>query len=139
MPQVASLDHLVLTVADLPATCAFYCDALGMVASEFGHVDGTARLALSFGAQKINLHQAGAEFEPKAHAPRPGSADLCFLTTTALADWQAHFAQLGITVEQGPIQRTGAVGPLMSIYVRDPDGNLIEIAVQTSQTPREHG
>lgn len=85
-------------------------------------------MALHFGAQKINLHRAGAEIAPHAAAPRPGSADLCFLTETPLADWQVHLEGLGIAVELGPVPRTGATAPIMSLYLRDPDGNLIEVA-----------
>lgn len=127
-PQIAALDHLVLTVADLPATRVFYRDALGMEAQVFRGVDGTERHALRFGAQKINLHVAGAEFEPKAARPCPGAADLCFLSETPLAEWQAHLSRLEIAVEEGPVPRTGATGPLVSLYLRDPDGNLIEIS-----------
>ena len=122
--KVRALDHLVLTVADLEATVAFYA-RLGMAAVRFDAADGTARWALSFGAQKINLHVAGAEFEPKARAPTPGSADLCFLSDTPLEDW---IRALGGAVIEGPVPRTGAAGPIRSIYLRDPDGNLIEIA-----------
>lgn len=122
-PRLTALDHLVLTVADIPATMAFYTRVLGMEAGEFRPADGTRRRALAFGSQKINLHPAGAEFEPKAALPVPGSADLCFLT-----DWQAHLRACGIAILQGPIKRTDATGPTLSIYLRDPDGNLIEIA-----------
>ena len=124
-PTLASLDHLVLTVADLDRTVRFYRDVLWMEAVTFG----AGRTALMFGAQKINLHPATAPFEPKARTPTPGSADLCFLTETSLADWQAHLAAQGIAVEEGPVARTGARGPIRSIYLRDPDGNLIEISV----------
>jgi catechol 2,3-dioxygenase-like lactoylglutathione lyase family enzyme len=127
-PQIDALDHLVLTVADLSATLAFYRDALGMEAQVFRGADGTERHALRFGAQKINLHVAGAEFEPKAARPCPGSADLCFLSDTPLAEWQAHLSRLGIAIEEGPVPRTGATGPILSLYLRDPDGNLIEIS-----------
>ncbi len=89
-PAVQSLDHLVLTVADIARSCAFYQSVLGMTAVQFTPVDGPARWALKFGAQKINLHQAGQEFEPKARHLAPGSADLCFLSETPLSDWQAH-------------------------------------------------
>ena len=126
---VAALDHLVLTVRDLDATIAFYTQALVMRVETFQPADGTLRHALTFGSQKINLHQAGAEFEPKARHATPGSADLCFLGAAPLEDWQAHLAALGIPILEGPIARTGATGPIMSIYVRDPDGNLIEISV----------
>ena len=90
--------------------------------------DGTTRTALRYGVQKINLHEAGREFEPKAADPTPGSADLCFLTDAPIEDWQAALAERGIAVIDGPVRRTGAVGPLLSVYVRDPDGNLIEIS-----------
>lgn len=125
---VLSLDHLVLTVADPDATVRFYEDVLGMRSEVFQPADGTTRTALKFGAQKINLHQAGREFEPKAAQPVPGSADLCFLSKLPIADWQALLEEKGIAIEQGPVPRTGATGPLISIYLRDPDQNLIEIS-----------
>lgn len=127
-PQVASLDHLVLTVADPEATAAFYVRVMGMRDETFRAGDGSLRRALVFGAQKINLHRAGAEFAPHAAAPVPGSADLCFLSATPLADWQAHLAAEGVAIEDGPVARTGATGPILSLYIRDPDANLIEIA-----------
>lgn len=122
--HIDSLDHLVLTVASIPATVRFYTQALGMVEERFGE----GRIALRFGAQKINLHQQGREFEPKAELPTPGSADLCFLTGVPLADVQAHLAACGVEVLEGPVQRTGATGPILSLYLRDPDDNLIEIS-----------
>ncbi|WP_417720588.1 VOC family protein [Salipiger sp.] len=129
MPPVPiSLDHLVLTVTDPEVTCAFYTDVLGMQAESFVATDGSTRRALRFGVQKINIHVAGAEFEPKAAAPRPGSADLCFLSETPLSDWQAHLDRVGVPVLDGPVRRTGATGPILSIYLRDPDGSLIEIS-----------
>lgn len=128
MPQIASLDHLVLTVADMEATIAFYEGVLGMASEVFHPADGTRRVALTFGVQKINLHKAGAEFEPKAKTPLPGSADLCFLTQTPLTEWQTHLSAQGVAVLLGPVPRIGATGPLTSIYIRDPDGNLIEIS-----------
>ncbi|MDJ0629259.1 MAG: VOC family protein [Rhodobacter sp.] len=128
--QVTALDHLVLTVHDIEATVAFYCGVLGMERELFRPADGTERVALKFGMQKINLHLAGAEFEPKARAPASGSGDLCFLTETPLAEWMSHFRAHGVPVEIPPVARTGATGPLMSIYVRDPDGNLIEVSVR---------
>lgn len=128
-PCVRSLDHLVLTVADIPASVAFYRDALGMTPQEFVVADGSTRQALRFGASKINLHQQGATFEPKADCATPGSADLCFLTDKPLEDWIDHLATLTILIEEGPVPRSGATGPLTSIYIRDPDRNLIEIAV----------
>ncbi|MFN4003922.1 MAG: VOC family protein [Hylemonella sp.] len=122
--RIDSLDHLVLTVADIEASCAFYRQVVGMEVITFGQ----GRKALAFGAQKINLHQAGLEFEPKAHRPTPGSADLCLLTSVPLAQVQDHLAACGVAVIEGPVQRTGAQGPLLSVYFRDPDLNLIEVA-----------
>lgn len=130
MPHVTSLDHLVLTVGDIACTVAFYEDTLGMRAERFTPADGTTRVALLFGAQKINLHETGKEFEPKAAQVQPGSADLCFLSDEPLAVWMAHLAAMDIVLEDGPVQRTGATGPILSIYLRDPDGNLIEISNQ---------
>ena len=127
-PRLYSLDHLVLTVSDIPRSLAFYQSALGMTAVEFTPADGTTRWALAFGNHKINLHQAAAEFEPKAKHPTPGSADLCFLTEIPLPEWQSHLASQGIDVIEGPVARTGATGPITSIYLRDPDGNLLEIS-----------
>lgn len=127
-PQVQSLDHLVLTVTDLEATLGFYSHILGLRAESFVAADGGTRMALVFGAQKINLHLAGAEFSPHAALPTPGSADLCFLSDTPLSEWQAHLKREGVAVEAGPVDRTGAQGPIRSLYLRDPDGTLIEIA-----------
>lgn len=126
--KVTSLDHLVLTVTDIPATVAFYTEALGMEVETFHPADGTTRYALTCGAQKINLHQLGNEFEPKAAHVQAGSGDLCFLTEMPVADWMRHLEGIGISVEEGPVSRTGATGPLLSIYLRDPDGNLIEVS-----------
>ncbi|MEM6373555.1 MAG: VOC family protein [Pseudomonadota bacterium] len=131
-PKVDSLDHLVLTVADVDATVAFYVRTLGMMHMPFTVADGTTRHALSFGTSKINLHSAGAEFDPKAKVPQPGSADLCFLTSTPLETWQEHLDTIGVTIHEGPVARSGAKGPIMSLYIRDPDGNLIEISVPQS-------
>ncbi|MCD9096403.1 VOC family protein [Luteimonas fraxinea] len=122
--HIDALDHLVLTVADIDATCAFYGRVFGMQVVTFGE----GRRALAFGVQKINLHQAGHAFEPKALRPTPGSADLCLLTTTPLDLVQAELRTAGVHIEDGPVPRTGATGPILSVYVRDPDGNLIEIA-----------
>jgi catechol 2,3-dioxygenase-like lactoylglutathione lyase family enzyme len=120
------IDHIVLTVRAIEDTCAFYADALGAEAVTFG--DG--RRAIQIGRQKINLHEAGHEFEPKARQPTPGSGDLCFVTDEPLEDVIARLERGGIPIEEGPVARTGAVGPLRSVYVRDPDGNLVEIANQ---------
>jgi catechol 2,3-dioxygenase-like lactoylglutathione lyase family enzyme len=125
MVTVDRIDHLVLTVADIDATCDFYRRVLGMERVEFGP---EPRVALAFGEQKINLHQAGAEFEPKAMHPAPGSADLCFITTGSMEDLIVQLKSSGIEITEGPVPRTGALGPMTSVYLRDPDGNLIEIA-----------
>ncbi|KXK59239.1 glyoxalase [Micromonospora rosaria] len=122
--RIQRLDHLVLTVADLDRTVDFYTRGLGMQAETF---DGDRR-ALRFGGQKINLHQAGHEAEPKAASPTPGSGDLCLVTDLPLTQVQEHLRGAGIAVELGPVRRTGAMGPMTSLYVRDPDDNLIEIA-----------
>jgi len=126
-PKIATLDHLVLTVGDIAATVAFYRTALGMVAEEFTVADGTTRWALNYGCQKINLHPLGG-FDPKAANAQAGSADLCFLSVTPLADWVAHLDAHNIEILEGPVARTGATGAILSIYLRDPDGNLIEIS-----------
>ena len=124
MPRILSLDHLVLTVASIPATVAFYVDVLGMTHEVFGD----NRNALSFGAQKINLHEHGNEFEPKAHAVQPGSGDLCFIVDD-LEAVRRSLEKHAIPILEGPVARTGATGPLTSLYVRDPDLNLIELSV----------
>jgi len=124
--KVNQLDHLVLTVADVERSVAFYERALGMTTVTFAG----GRRALAFGTQKINLHQHGHEFEPKADRPTPGSADLCFTTDVPLAEVQAHLATCGVEVIDGPVRRTGATGPILSVYFRDPDRNLIEVANQ---------
>lgn len=126
---VDALDHLVLTVRDIDATIAFYRDWLGMEVVTFGN----NRKALTFGQQKINLHEADKDFDPpviKAERPVPGSGDLCFLTSAPLADVAARAEALGIAIIEGPEHRTGAVGPINSVYTRDPDGNLIEVSNQ---------
>jgi catechol 2,3-dioxygenase-like lactoylglutathione lyase family enzyme len=124
MIRIERLDHLVLTVASIAATVDFYEKALGMRAEIFGG----GRTALKFGGQKINLHERGQEFEPKAERPTPGSGDLCFLSSTPLPNAISHLATLGIAIELGPVERMGAIGPMLSIYIRDPDRNLIEIS-----------
>ncbi len=122
--RIERLDHLVLTAKDLQATIHFYARVLGMEAVEFQ----PGRFALHFGEQKINLHEAGREFEPKARLPTPGSEDLCFVVPIPIDEVVEHVRGLGVTIEQGPVDRTGALGPMRSVYLRDPDGNLIEIA-----------
>ncbi len=122
--QIERLDHFVLTVQDLQKTLAFYVDVLGMQAITFGQ----GRHALQYGQQKINLHIKGQEFEPKAQQVMCGSADLCFITSTPLEQVEQELKQAGLDILEGPVQRTGAIGPITSLYVRDPDGNLIEIS-----------
>lgn len=122
--KIDRLDHLVLTVRDVDASCAFYARVLGMDVVTFAG----GRKALSFGAQKINLHPAGREFEPKAQVPTPGSADLCLIAAVPLEDAIEHLAACGVAIIEGPVMRTGATGPIRSVYFRDPDLNLIEVS-----------
>ncbi len=122
--HIDRLDHLVLTVADIATTCAFYERVLGMQVVRFD----TGRVALAFGAQKINLHQRGHEFEPKARLPTPGSGDLCFITSTPINEVVEHLRACEVPIIEGPVERTGARNRLLSVYLRDPDGNLIEVA-----------
>jgi catechol 2,3-dioxygenase-like lactoylglutathione lyase family enzyme len=122
--RVNRLDHLVLTVASIEAAAEFYTRVLGMEVMTFG----SGRTALAFGTSKINLHQAGKEFEPKALRPTPGSADLCLIVDDDIAGVLAELAAAGVAVEEGPVERTGALGPMISCYVRDPDHNLIELS-----------
>jgi catechol 2,3-dioxygenase-like lactoylglutathione lyase family enzyme len=124
MIRIDRLDHLVLTVASIEASCAFYERILGMTTVRFGQ----GRTALAFGAQKINLHQAGREFVPHAQHPVPGSADVCFITMVPLADAMAHVRAQGVDILEGPVDKTGAMGPMRSFYFRDPDSNLIEVS-----------
>ncbi|HXS64286.1 MAG TPA: VOC family protein [Streptosporangiaceae bacterium] len=122
--RVSRLDHLVLTVASIDATVSFYTQILGMTPVTFG----AGRTALTFGTSKINLHEAGREFEPKALRPTPGSADLCFIVDEDIRDLVTELADAGIEIEAGPVERTGALGPILSCYLRDPDQNLIELS-----------
>ncbi|WP_426455818.1 VOC family protein [Acinetobacter sp. KB005] len=122
--KISHLDHLVLTVSNIETICHFYQTVLGFEVITF---KGN-RKALKFGHQKINLHQLGNEFEPKALHPTPGSADLCFISDTPISEVVAHLNQLNIQIEEGPIERTGAMHPILSVYIRDPDQNLIEIS-----------
>ena len=124
MIQLERLDHLVLTVEDIDETCAFYQEVLGMKVTTFGE----GRKALHFGKQKINLHQRGEEFEPKAQTPRSGSADLCFVAQTSPQEVMEHLAACNVFIIEGPVSRTGALGQLTSVYFRDPDGNLLEVS-----------
>jgi catechol 2,3-dioxygenase-like lactoylglutathione lyase family enzyme len=129
--NIDSLDHLVLTVTDIEITCGFYARALGMKVISFNG----GRKALQFGSQKLNLHQQGSEFEPKAMHPTPGSADLCFITSIPLAEVAKHLAASAVTVLEGPVRRTGAMEPILSLYFRDPDLNLIEISNYVEPKP----
>ena len=126
---INSIDHIVMQAADVRVTIKFYSEILGMTHIEFQPpTGGPVRQCLHFGAQKINLHDAGSPFQPHAKNPAVGSVDLCFITKEPLFDWQRHFASCGIVIEDGPVHKIGANGPLLSIYIRDPDGNLIEIS-----------
>lgn len=118
------IDHIVLTVHDLERTIAFYSRVLGMEPVTFAG----GRRGLAFGRQKLNLHQAGREFEPKALAPAPGAIDICFISETPLAEVIARLKAEGVVVIEGPVDKTGALGPMKSVYFRDPDGNLIEVS-----------
>jgi catechol 2,3-dioxygenase-like lactoylglutathione lyase family enzyme len=123
--KIDRIDHIVLTVRDIDATCDFYSRVLGMTAVTFG---AQRRRALAFGAQKINLHLAGHEFEPKADKPTAGSADFCLITTTPLTEVIAHLKACDVTIIEGPVSKTGATGALLSVYFRDPDNNLVEVS-----------
>ena len=122
--NINRLDHLVLTVNDIETTCSFYKRVLGMVVVVFGG----GRKALSFGAQKINLHQKGKEYEPKALKPTPGSGDLCFITSVPISEVREHLKSYDVEIIEGPVRKTGATGPIISVYFRDPDLNLIEVS-----------
>ena len=122
--QIDRIDHFVLTVRDIQATCDFYERALGMEREVFGE----GRVALTFGAQKINLHQAGKELEPRALNPTPGGGDFCLITITPIDDVVRHLQSAGVEIELMPSSRTGATGPITSVYFRDPDQNLVEVS-----------
>jgi catechol 2,3-dioxygenase-like lactoylglutathione lyase family enzyme len=122
--QIDRIDHVVLTVKNVDATCEFYTRVLGMRVVTFAG----GRKALAFGRQKLNLHEAGREFEPKAHRPTPGSVDLCLITDTPLDAVTEHLRRCDVAIIEGPVPKTGATGPIRSVYFRDPDGNLIEVA-----------
>jgi catechol 2,3-dioxygenase-like lactoylglutathione lyase family enzyme len=127
--QVECLDHLVLTVKDINDTVSFYSSVMGMEKTVFGE----GRVALAFGNQKINLHERGKEFEPKANKATPGSADLCFITSTSIELAIKHLADCNIPIIEGPVSRTGAIGEIVSVYFRDPDNNLIEVSNYENQ------
>ncbi|HVY04424.1 MAG TPA: VOC family protein [Burkholderiales bacterium] len=122
--KIDSLDHLVFTVKDIDVTCDFYAKVLGMGVAVFGQ----GRKALTFGSQKINLHQQGKEFEPKAHRATVGSGDICLVTSVPIDEVVAHLQACKVEIIDGPVKRTGAVGALLSVYFRDPDQNLIEVS-----------
>ncbi|MFM7534157.1 MAG: VOC family protein [Rubrivivax sp.] len=127
--MIHHLDHIVLTTSRPQACVAFYTEVLGMKLERFiGGTPPVERMALKFGTQKINLHVQGTEFEPKAHLPVPGSQDWCFIASVPLAEVMQRLQAAGWPIIEGPVRRTGATGPILSVYVRDPDFNLIEIA-----------
>jgi len=126
-PMIARIDHVVLTTRHRERCIAFYTRVLGMRLETFGE----GRIALRFGDQKINLHEAGREFEPKATHPTPGGLDLCFVASVPLDEVIRRLAAEAVPIELGPVPKTGATGPIRSVYVRDPDGNLVEIAEPT--------
>jgi catechol 2,3-dioxygenase-like lactoylglutathione lyase family enzyme len=118
------LDHIVLTTARTEQCIDFYTRVLGMKFERFGE----GRMALKFGGQKINLHEKGREFEPKATLAAPGTLDICFIASVRLEDVIARLAACNVPIIEGPVMKTGAQGPVRSVYVRDPDGNLVEIS-----------
>ncbi|KXF80775.1 VOC family protein [Enterovibrio coralii] len=122
--NISHLDHFVLTVADIDATVNFYESVMGMKKLVFGE----GRVALSFGQQKINLHQHHNEFKPHAMHVQPGSADLCFIADSSIEEIERQLLEKGVEIEEGLVSRTGAQGPIVSLYFRDPDGNLIEVS-----------
>ena len=126
MIRIDRIDHFVMRCADVEATCAFYARVLGMEVVTFG--DAPVRKALRFGRQKINLHPADSDWRPRASDPRPGGEDFCLITDTPMADVVARLEQCGVAVEIDPSTRSGALGPIRSVYFRDPDGNLVEVS-----------
>ncbi|EKF74533.1 glyoxalase [Alcanivorax hongdengensis A-11-3] len=128
--MISSLDHIVLTVRSIEDTVRFYTEVLGMEQEIFG----AGRVALNFGAQKINLHESGKEFEPKANSPTPGSADVCFITDLPISEAYDRVSEKSVCIIEGIVSRTGAVGPIQSFYFRDPDHNLIEVSSYATAT-----
>jgi len=128
--RITGLDHIVLTVRSIARTCEFYKRALGAEVITFGE----GRIALQLGDNKINLHEVGKEFEPKAATPMPGSGDICLITSARLIDVEQRLKAAGIDIVEGPVARTGARGPILSLYIRDPDKNLVEIASYSEAT-----
>ena len=133
--QIERIDHLVLTVQNIDGSCDFYTKVLGMRAVAFKG----GRQAVVFGNQKINFHESGKEFNPKAFRPTTGSADLCFIARNPLTKIMAHLDSCDVEIIEGPVERIGAIGPMTSVYIRDPDQNLIEIAVYHPKTRRKKG
>jgi catechol 2,3-dioxygenase-like lactoylglutathione lyase family enzyme len=129
--MIDHIDHIVLTTRDKPACIRFYTDVLGMKLVTF-KTPTEERLAFSFGAQKINLHEWGREFSPHAHLPVPGALDLCFIASVPLDAVIAKLKAARIAIIEGPVRKTGAHGAIRSVYVRDPDLNLVEISVYES-------
>lgn len=126
--MIKHLDHFVLTVRSIAATCDFYSRALGFETVTF---EG-GRTALQFGAHRINLHEVGKEFSPRAAKPTPGSGDFCLIADRPIEEIAAHLKTINVAIEVGPVARTGAAGPLRSLYFRDPDGNLVEVSNPTA-------
>ena len=123
------IDHVVITVSDINKSIDFYTNVLGMELNDFvSSLDNIKRKSLKFGNQKINLHENLKPFKPHAINPTPGSMDICFLSMKSLDQWMRIFKNSEIQIEEGPVTKTGANGPLKSIYIRDPDNNLIEIS-----------
>ncbi|QKS00261.1 VOC family protein [Sphingomonas sp. CL5.1] len=122
--MIDRIDHFVLTATSIDATCEFYCRVLSFTR----HSPDGKPTSLAFGQQKINVHQADRTFDPKALRPTPGAADFCLVTSTPIDEFAAHLERCDVQIEKGPIARTGAMGPMMSVYFRDPDGNLVEVA-----------
>ena len=127
--MIDHIDHLVVTTRDLQGCLHFYCDVLGMQLEQFVAADGGTRVAVKFGAQKFNIHEWGKEFEPRAHVAAPGTLDICLLASVTLEEVIAKFKESNVPIILGPVMRTGATSPIRSVYVRDPDLNLVEISV----------
>ncbi len=125
--MIDHIDHIVLTTRDKDACIRFYTEVLGMKLERWHAPE--ERLALKFGSQKINLHEWGREFEPRAHVAVPGSLDLCFIASVSLERVIETLGKHNIPLVEGPVMKTGATGPIRSVYVRDPDLNLVEISV----------
>ena len=129
--MIDHIDHIVLTTRDKAACIRFYTDVLGMKLTTF-KTPTEERFAFSFGAQKINVHEWGREFSPRAHVAAPGTLDLCFIASVPLDDVIQRLQKAKVKIEEGPVKKTGAAGPIRSVYVRDPDLNLVEISVYES-------